>query len=186
MRARHWHSALALRTRPPHSPSALAFDSPPSHPLGLRLRTRPPHLPSALALRTRHIKPFRPDSPQAGSILNASSPKGFPSMRSGWNSAWGYQGSTLIGVRALRSPYSLFIGYRTEMARRFSAGTCPPRPDITAAHCCHLCGHLPASPRYYRCALLPSLRASARIAQILPLRTVAISAGTCPHRPDIS
>ena len=122
-------------------------------------------------------------------------------MRLGWNSAWGYQGSTSIGVRALRSPSSLFIGWRTEnkplrpllrfrhqetpfaklqgtldaqsyvaafrfnryragyrqpsslfvgwrteKARRFSAGTCPHRPDITAAHCCHLCGHLPASP----------------------------------------
>lgn len=152
-------------------------------------------------LHEKRTKPFRPDSQQAGSSLNASSPKGCPSMRSGWNSAWGYQGSTSIGGRALRSPASLFVGwrtenkplrpllrfrhretpfaqlqgtpdaqsyvaafrfnryragyrqpstsfvgYRTEKARRFSAGTCPPRPDITAAHCCHLCGHLPASP----------------------------------------
>ena len=29
---------------------------------------------------------------------------------------------------------------------------------------------MPASPRYYRCALLPSRRATARLAQILPLR----------------
>lgn len=32
---------------------------------------------------------------------------------------------------------------------RFSAGTCPPRPNITAAHCCHLVGLLPSSPGYH-------------------------------------
>lgn len=49
----HWHSALALRTRPPLSPSALALNHPPTHPACWRLRPRPPPLPSALALRTR-------------------------------------------------------------------------------------------------------------------------------------
>lgn len=69
--------SLALRTRPPHSPSALALNHPPTHPVGLRLRTRPPLSPSALALRPRHTRRGlpRPRTPAAyGFRFGAPSP----------------------------------------------------------------------------------------------------------------
>ena len=81
----HSPSALALRSRPPHSPLSPRPPSPFCCASALALRPRPPLSPSALALNSD----------------------------------------------------------------RFSAGCRPPRPDITAAHCCHLGGLAPASPRRY-------------------------------------
>ena len=113
----------------PHSPSALALRSRPPHsPLGAALRARPPHSPSALALRARLAKPTIP-----------------PFWRAPPHSPLG----AALRPRPPHSPSALALN-----SYRFSAGTCPPRPDITAAHCCHLGGLPPASPRHYRCALL--------------------------------
>ena len=82
----HSPSALALRSRPPHSPLNPHPPNPFCCASALALRARPPHSPSALAHKTG----------------------------------------------------------------RFSPGACPARPDITAAHCCHLGGRSPASPRCLR------------------------------------
>ena len=87
-----------------------------------------PHSPSALALRSRPpLSPLIIHPPTPFACASALAPR----------------------RRTPPSPSALALN-----SDRFSAGYRQPRPDITATHCCHLGGYSPASPRYYRCALI--------------------------------